>query len=118
MITLRVKNKTLISMDKVLDDAAKKGGIAESFVIDSRDAANFLREANVCKNTVRNKITFSHDQKEGQQDIRMVIWGNKELSFDSVETILQEWLSGHLKVNYLSVPVMIENPPRQLKGEK
>lgn len=103
---LKLKNKTLLTMDKLLKDALDKNGVPENFVFEPKEAADFFRELRDNK-LVYQKAVEIQQIGDGNIDIRLLL--RSELTQDNMYMLINKWYRGELIVKYCDTEIHVYN---------
>lgn len=86
---MTLKNKILLSMDRLIMETKKKGGVPESIFLEPQEAIEFLREIKYADRSFRgNNITVKHTNNN-DVDIRFLLQG--ELTDERLKTFVKNW---------------------------
>ncbi len=69
---LKLKNKILLGLDKLIENTVKKGGVPNVVLLEPKKAAGFIRELGEFKNICKEHAVFEQ-KNDSDIDIRFLI---------------------------------------------
>ena len=109
---LLLKNKLLIALDKVLEDALKVEGIPKQVLFTLEEGVEFIRELNALP-YYKPSLTFVRiDGDIGKwETINQQIFHTTRISVEALTEIVTLWKDNKLFVFYDSIQIKIAPPP-------
>lgn len=105
---LKFKNKHLMALDKMINEANDAGGIIDSIVLTPKEALGLLLElAKLGTKYLTDVVLYERD---GVDVIRKkLLWGDDDIH-DRVENIIQCWYKTEYEVKYKSIKLVVVKP--------
>jgi len=105
---LRIKNKLINAMDRMLEDTLLQGGVPDSFVLSELEASTFLAELNRFNSTTDLKDVIRLFQKDkSKPDIRLRIWNPVPLTKTEIQVLVQDWIDKAYRIQYKGINIVV-----------
>lgn len=102
---LKLKNKTLLAMDKLIKESTDKGGKPDCFVFEPQEAADFFREIRLVKDIFKSHLEIKQVSNSDNVDVRFLL--QAELSRDTLHLLINKWLKHDLLIFYKNIEIII-----------
>lgn len=121
---LVLQNKMLASIDLLLKEGQKKGGLPKHIVLDSNEALAILRECAALKENPKWKSELIKFQSSTEIPSLVVAPTTRTSALDFNKMIL-EWQANDISVTYVGIPLIVDPKsaiamvvPKETKSDK
>ncbi len=102
---LKIKNKTLLAMDKLLKDADDRKAVTDYFVFEPKEAADFIREIRIDRTTFKKHVEIKQNDETDNVDIRFIL--KQMLTAESMHLIVNKWFKQEITIYYHGVEIQV-----------
>ena len=101
---MKIKNKMMLAMDKLIEEAKKDGGVPASILFEPQEAADFLKELHDLKIQTRKHVSVKH-KDDSAIDIRFLL--NATLTKERLEDLIKQWYKRDFVLFYKDIEIKV-----------
>lgn len=108
MVTLTVKNKIQLKLDKLLIEAGKSGAVPGTFIMSSGEYTEFLMELEAMSEASRQSITVKPLKNENESE-RFILnrqINSTTLTADEISALVTKWIHEEYTTAYSGIPLI------------
>jgi hypothetical protein len=101
---MTIKNKMLLGMDRLIDEAQGKGGVPSTILVEPQEAADFLREVKNLIIQYGKHVSIKH-KNDTAVDIRFLL--QPELTKEVLADLIKQWYKKDFVIFYKGVEIVV-----------
>jgi len=101
---MKIKNKVLLAMDMLIEEANSKGGIPSTILFEPQEAADFLKEIHELKVSCRKHVHIEH-KDDNAIDIRFML--QAPLTKERLQDLIGQWYKRDFVIYYKDVELRV-----------
>jgi len=101
---MKIKNKMMLGMDKVIKRTTDSGGIPACILLDPQEAVDFLKEIRELKIQCKKHIRVEH-KNNSDIDMRFVLHG--QLTKEKFNTFIVQWYNREILLYYKGIKLQV-----------